>query len=253
MPRLARKDSQSCYYHVIVQGINKEYILGKSEYIEKYLSIIVDKLPESKVVVLAYCIMSNHAHFLIYSEKSEYLGKFMQRVNTAYSRFYNRKNKRVGYVFRDRYYSQDIMTEKQLYNCLRYIHNNPVKAKMSTTMKDCQHSSYNEFLGKRRIITEEAIRLLFGTIDQYKEEFRWIHNESYKYNEEEFMDIKDKTIAEYVKEVEKKYCRRITELTRDKNLLRYIVKQARKETDVTIMELAAMLGLSKSTVGRYLK
>ena len=57
--------------------------------------------------------MGNDAHFLIYSEKSEYVSKYMQRVNTTYSQFYNRRNKRVGYVFRDRYCSQDILSKKQ--------------------------------------------------------------------------------------------------------------------------------------------
>ena len=69
MPRIARKNSQSCFYHVIVQGINKEYIFQGNKYMKKYKEIIVDKKKESKVAILAYCIMSNHAHFLLYSEE----------------------------------------------------------------------------------------------------------------------------------------------------------------------------------------
>ena len=80
--------------------------------------------------------MNNHAHLLIFREKSEYVGKYMQRLNTSYSQFYNKINNRVGYVFRNRYYSQDILTAQQLYNCLRYIHNNPVKAEITRTMKE---------------------------------------------------------------------------------------------------------------------
>ena len=150
MPRIARKNSQSCFYHVIVQGINKEYIFEKEEYIEKYKELIIKKLDESNVIILAYCIMNNHAHLLIFSEKSEYVGKYMQRLNTSYSQFYNKINNRVGYVFRNRYYSQDILTAQQLYNCLRYIHNNPVKAGITRTMKGYKYSSYNEFLGKKK-------------------------------------------------------------------------------------------------------
>ena len=115
MPRKSRKSSKSNFYHVIVQGINKNYIFEKREDKEKYRNLIKKKLEESNIVVLAYCIMGNHTHFLIYSEKSEYLSKYMQRLNTTYSQFYNRKNKRVGYVFKDRYNSQEILNIKHLY------------------------------------------------------------------------------------------------------------------------------------------
>lgn len=104
MPRIARKNSISQFYHVIVQGINKEYIFKNSQYINKYKEIIVKKLEKSDITILSYCIMNNHAHFLIYSEKIENLSKFMQKINTSYSKFYNKENNRVGYVFRDRYY-----------------------------------------------------------------------------------------------------------------------------------------------------
>jgi len=176
MPRRARKDSQSCFYHVIVQGINKEYIFEKEEFILCYKKIILEKLKDANIKVLAYCIMNNHAHLLIYAEKSEYLSKFMQKINTKYSNYYNRIKKRVGYVFRDRFYSQSIMNEKQLLNCLKYIHMNPVKAKIIKTMDKYKYSSYNEFLNEKEIIDEEGIKLIFGDIKTYKEEFNKIHN-----------------------------------------------------------------------------
>ena len=83
-------------------------------YIEKYKKMITDKLENSNIMILAYCIMNNHCHFLMYSEKIEYLSKYMQRLNTSYSQFYNKITKRVGYVFRNRYYSQDILTQEKL-------------------------------------------------------------------------------------------------------------------------------------------
>lgn len=171
MPRIARKNSNSNFYHIIVQGINKEYVFNKSEFIEKYQQIILEKKEKSNITILAYCIMNNHAHFLIFSEKIEYLSKFMQRVNTSYSQYYNKINKRVGYVFRDRYYSQDILNQKHLYSCIKYIHNNPVKAHICNYMNQYKYSSYNEFLGKKIIINDESIRLLFGKTNEYKKIF----------------------------------------------------------------------------------
>jgi len=117
MPRIARKDSQSNFHHIIVQGLNKECIFKKEEDMKKYREIIIEKLNNSDITILAYCIMSNHTHFLIYSDKYKNISRFMQRVNTSYSRWYNKENNRVGFVFRNRFYSQDILNENQLYNC----------------------------------------------------------------------------------------------------------------------------------------
>lgn len=251
MPRIARKYFKSSFKHIIVQGINKEAIFEKEEYIEKYKEIILKKLFNSNILILAYCIMNNHAHFLIYCEKNENLSKYMQKVNTAYSVFYNKIKNRVGYVFRDRYYSQDILTKKQLYNCFKYIHNNPVKANICKDISQYKNSSYNEFLDKKKIISENGIKLLFGSIVNYKEKFLAIHN--CMDIEEEFIDIKDKTIEQLKLEIEKKYNKKLDEIKTDKNILKNVIKEARKETNITIIELSKLLNVSKNTIGKYIR
>lgn len=251
MPRIARKDSQSCYYHIIVQGLNREYIFKKKEYLEQFKKIILEKLKESKVTILSYCLMNNHAHFLIYAEKCEYLSKYMQRINIKYSQFYNKINNRVGYVFRDRFYSQEIVSQSQLYNCMRYIHNNPVKACMCKSMGEYTYSSYNEFIYGRNIINDKSIKLLFGSDKDYIEEFNYIHNRNDSKDFEEFLDIKEKEITDFVKEVERKYNRDIAEMRKDKDILEKVIKEARKQTDVTIMKLSELLDISKSSVWMY--
>jgi len=196
--------------------------------------------------------MNNHAHFLIFSEKVEYLSKFMQRVNTTYSQFYNKTHKRVGYVFRDRYYSQDILNQQHLYSCIKYIHNNPVKANLCKTMNEYKYSSYNEYLVKKMIINEDSIRLLFGKTQDYKKDFDFIH--SIELSEVfAFEDIKDKEITDLIKEIEKKYNKNIKELKQDKKILKQFIQEARKDTDTTIIELADILDLSKSTIYNYYK
>ena len=84
----------------MVQGMNKEYIFENEKYILKFKELIIKKLEESNIEILAYCIMNNHAHFIIYTEKTEYLSKYMQRLNISYGRFYNKLKKRVGFVFK---------------------------------------------------------------------------------------------------------------------------------------------------------
>ena len=251
MPRLARNNSKSNFYHVMVQGIDKKYIFNTRENIKFYIDLIIKKIKESNITVLAYCIMNNHAHFLIFSEDYRDLSKFMQRINTTYSNYYNRTNKRVGYVFRDRYRSQDIMNIQQLYTCLRYIHNNPVKAKMCSSMDEYKYSSYNEFIGEKIIIDEKSIKILFGTNKDFIEDFKYIHKKSDQYNDEVFIDIVDKDIIEFISEYEQQNKILVAELKNNKNALKKFIKDAKNQTNVTLVELAKILNMSKSSVSIY--
>ena len=90
MPRLARKDLNTPFLHVMVQGVNKEYIFNKNEYIEKYLEIINKYQQNYTFTIISYCMMNNHAHFLVYAEDINELGKFMHKVNLLYAQFYNK-------------------------------------------------------------------------------------------------------------------------------------------------------------------
>lgn len=252
MPRIARRDLKSNFYHVIVQGINREYIFEKDLNIEKYKELILKKIDKANIEIVAYCIMNNHAHFLIYCEKIEHLSKFMQRLNTSYSRFYNKINKRVGYVFRDRYLSQSIFDEKQLYNCLNYIHNNPVKAGMVKDASEYKYSSYYELVNRKSIVTDKGIELLFGSQKDYKNKLIQISN---AFCDIQFIDIKEKKkeIDEFFNEEEKYYKKKINRIKEDKKVLEIVIKKARSETDVTIVQLAQILEISKSSVGKYIK
>ena len=124
--------------------------------------------------ILSYCLMDNHTHFIFHTLNFSSLSKFMHQINMHYSLYYNKHNNRVGYVFRDRFKVQEINNRTQLFNCLRYVHNNPVKASMCKSMSDYKFSSYNEFLGCREIITNKSIELLFGTDNNFNSLFKKI-------------------------------------------------------------------------------
>ena len=251
MPRLSRNKSKTNFHHVMVQGINKEYIFKDEEHIIAYKNIILNKLKDSNITILAYCIMNNHAHFLIHNESSENLSKFMQKINTSYSHFYNTKHKRVGYVFRDRFRSQDILNQKQLYTCLNYIHNNPIKAKIVKNLYDYKYSSYIEFLEKKEIITQNSIKLLFNETNNYMDKFKLIHASIM--DEKYFIDIKDTKINDFITEFETTNNIQMHNLKNNPKLLKKFIAHAREETDVKIVELAQIIGISKSSVGNIIK
>lgn len=224
MPRLARKDLKSSYCHVIVQGINKEYIFKEDYLKDAYKNLLKRNLEEIDVKILSYCIMDNHAHLLIYSDKIEYMTELMRKVNTSYAMLYNSMKNRVGYVFRDRYYTQMILSEDQLLNCIAYIHYNPVNAKMVLKMNEYQYSSYREYIGKKDLITKEGIKLVFGSSKNYIETFKEIH--------------KKKEIEDIIDIVEKETCEKVIEdFLREKGKKLEEIKQSNEELKELLLKL----------------
>lgn len=205
MPRVPRKDLNSNYFHVIVQGIEKKYVFEHIKYKQKYKELLMTKAEESKVKLLVYCIMDNHAHMIIYSEKIENLSKYMQKANTSFAVYYNKLNQRVGYIFRSRFRSIPIRSEKQLARTMIYIHLNPVQARICSHPGLYDFSSYNDYIMQKGIATNENARLLNINRKDSKIKFEFMH--SLLVDGEEFTEeSKEKRcfirIEEYIKENE---------------------------------------------------
>ncbi len=144
MSRYPRNFLKTSYFHIMTQGINKSYIFDKAEDIKFYIKNMYQLVKEHHIRIIAYCIMNNHAHILIEAQSVNELSKYMQRLNTRYGKYYNKKYQRVGYVFRDRYKSEGIYGEKHLYSCIKYIYDNPVKAGICQRAKEYPYSNFKE-------------------------------------------------------------------------------------------------------------
>lgn len=175
MPRVPRSCYGTSFFHIIVQGHNKEYIFEKLEAKEMFLKCMLNKLETCKVEILGYCIMDNHAHILLYCENISEMSSYMKMINTQFARYYNEHNMRVGYVFRDRFLSEPIMNQKYLYSCLAYIHMNPVKAKLVNYPSEYIFSSYNDFIYKKGVVTSNTIKRVFDNVENYIDMFIFIH------------------------------------------------------------------------------
>ena len=168
MPRQPRKSIQTSFCHIIVQGIEREYIFKNNKLKIIYRNLLRKNLKNSNINVLAYCIMSNHAHILIHFDSIKQVSKLMQKTNGSFAKYYNAIKNRVGYVFRDRFYTQPIKNHNHLYNCIVYIHNNPVKANIIKSMSDYLYSSYREFeRDKRILISDESLKIIFGSNTEF--------------------------------------------------------------------------------------
>lgn len=130
MPRKARKISENGLYHIMIRGNERKEIFKYDEE-KKFLAESVIKYLDKQISLYAICIMNNHAHLAGKFETTEFMTKFMKKINTRYAGYYNSKGNRVGHVFQDRYKSEAIVSERQLLATIRYIHSNPVKANLS--------------------------------------------------------------------------------------------------------------------------
>ncbi len=161
MPRVAREKSSTNFYHVIMRGINQEAIFYKSVYKRKMIHTILKKQEDYPIEVYGYCIMNNHIHLLVRCEISV-LSTFIACINTTYALYYNQVNRRIGYVFQDRFKSYPIESESYYWTCLRYIHNNPVKAKICQKPEGYKWSSFNGYIDKRDLILNSKAYLFMG-------------------------------------------------------------------------------------------
>jgi REP element-mobilizing transposase RayT len=167
MPRLARLDSPGILHHIIIRGIERRVIFrddGDRENLLERMSILI---PETQSVCYAWVFMSNHAHFLMRSGPGG-VAHLMRRLLTGYAVSFNRRHRRHGQLFQNRYKS--IICQEDLYfkELVRYIHLNPLRAKMVTdlgalhTHPYCGHST---LMGNQKRAWQESDYVLsvFGS------------------------------------------------------------------------------------------
>ncbi len=171
MSRISRKTFHSGFFHIMIQGINKEYIFKEKDNKEKYMYLMKKYHLNYQLKIIAYCIMNNHAHFIIYSEDVNQISQYMHKINSIYAMDYNKCHNRVGYLFRDRYKSQYIYDREYLLKCIKYIHMNPVKAGLVKKESEYIYSSYRDFKEKQGYIDNEIIKLVFENNERYLQIF----------------------------------------------------------------------------------
>lgn len=252
MARRSRESLSTSFFHVIVQGLNKEYIFEQNRYKEKYLKILNKTKEKYNIEIIAYCIMSNHAHILIYTEDVKELSNFMKNTDEDYARYYNYEEKRVGYVFKGRFLSEPIADYKYLLNCIAYIHKNPVKANMVEKCTDYLYSSYNEFFKNEKFLTEDLCEIIFGCKKIDREKFEEIHFLN-KYYFMENVDITDENMKEIIEDYEKIYGQKWSEIMRNKQNKRDIALNIKERINISNRELAKYLEMNRSTINNIIK
>jgi len=143
MARLPRFVITGQPQHVIQRGNNRQNIFKKAEDYEFYLEKLSAAAKQHQCDIHAYVLMSNHVHLLITPHTDNGIGKMMQMIGRYYVQYFNKCYKRTGTLWEGRYKATLINTEQYLLSCMRYIEENPVRAKnMASHPSDYPWSSY---------------------------------------------------------------------------------------------------------------
>lgn len=251
MPRTARRVSPTGYYHIMMRGNNREKIFRNRDDKWFYLNFLRQLARDQPVEIAAYCIMNNHVHLLAKGEL-EALGSVVKRLNQVYAMRYNQKYTRVGHVFQDRYKSQLITDEGYLLRCLRYIHNNPVKAQMVQKAEAYRFSSFHEYTKDTEVIHQNQKSMILGHFNHNQKSFRKYHGEV---DYDAYLDMPDVMKLDSIEKGERMVLEVLKEnkidllsqLAVNQPVLQQLVTDLNDKTDLNGKEIAELLGISYST------
>ncbi len=247
MPRISRSLIGSAFIHNMVQGINKEYIFENEKYKEKYLNLIEKYSKKYGILMVAYCIMDNHAHLLTYSENIERISQFMKDINSEYAMYYNKIRNRVGYVFRNRFSSKVIYNQEYLFKCIKYIHMNPVKAEITQKEEEYKFSSYRNFLNQNKIIKSKLFEVVFNQEKECLEKFETTEYEALN------LEYEKCKIGEVLKEFLEKKKVKVEQVRKEKILIeQFMTYLISREYVFTKKEIAEVLKISRAGLYRKL-
>lgn len=160
---IVKKYGAGEYYHVYNRGVAKMDIFREDEDYVYMLHLLKRHLSEepsfdkngreiknysSEIDLIAFCLMPNHYHFVVYLKEADGLERLMRSVMTSYSLYFNKKYARVGTLFQNHFLASRITDESYFWHISRYVHLNPVEI-TGGQYADYPFSSYEYFMGNK--------------------------------------------------------------------------------------------------------
>jgi putative transposase len=166
MPRTARLDTPGLLHHVMIRGIERRKIFRDDKDRDNFIERLSLLIPETKTRCYAWVFMPNHIHLMLKSGSTG-ISPFMRRLLTGYAVYFNRRYKRHGQLFQNRYKSIICQEDTYLMELVRYIHLNPLRANIVKDLNElgkypyCGHSTLMGKI-KREWQDDEYVLRFFG-------------------------------------------------------------------------------------------
>jgi len=138
MPRQPRLDAPGALHHVMVRGLERRAIFRDDADREDFCARLGALVAATGITVYAWALLPNHAHLLVRTGARP-LARCMRSLLTGYAGAFNRRHRRAGHLFQNRYKSIVIEEEPYLLELLRYLHLNPLRAQVVTDLRGLDH------------------------------------------------------------------------------------------------------------------
>ena len=177
MPRKARIDAPGALHHIIIRGIERRRIFADDRDRDNFVGRLGDILTDTQTFCFSWALIPNHVHLLLRTGQTS-LSTVMRRLLTGYALSYNRRHRRHGPLFQNRYRSILCQEDPYLLELVRYIHLNPLRAKLVATLKQLDtypYSGHSALMGKvsRDFQDTDDVLKLFGkTVAPARKKYR---------------------------------------------------------------------------------
>lgn len=143
MPRQARVAAADVVYHVINRANGRTTIFHTDKDYQHFETLLQEAKDLTDMRILSYCIMPNHWHLILYPHTDTVLGEFMGWLTSTHVRQYRTKTETIGYghLYQDRYKSFPVESNEYCQTLIRYVEQNPLRAKLVTRAEDWRWSS----------------------------------------------------------------------------------------------------------------
>ena len=156
------------FYHLTHRCHDRQFLFKFAQDRNRYRKMVWETLNDIPVEVFCYCLTSNHTHFLVRAEEPERISQWMQELEGQFAQGYNRRKKRSGSFWEDRYHCTMIEPGQHLWNCMVYIELNMVRAGMVRHPQQWPWCSYPEWMGQRQryvLVNKQACLGALGNCD----------------------------------------------------------------------------------------
>jgi putative transposase len=164
MPRTARLVAPGMTYHLTTLGTGGEPIFRSQRDREYFLDLVASVVDRLRWTCLSYCLMTTHYHLVVRTAEND-LDRGMHRLNACHAQSFNRRYKRRGHLFAERFHSELIRRNGHLLESIRYVANNPVRAGICRAPEHWRWSSYAAAIGLAEplpFVSEYEVLALFG-------------------------------------------------------------------------------------------
>ena len=162
MPRRPRSVEPFGTYHVTARGNRRSAIYVDDFDRASFLRLLALVVHRHYWKCLAYCLLTNHYHLLIWTAAADLVGG-MRRLNSRYATAFNTRHDLEGHVFQDRFGSELVQAQEHLLESIRYIALNPVRSGICTRPERWPWSSYSVLLRRAQgVIADESVLGVFA-------------------------------------------------------------------------------------------